>query len=55
MLQPGTNDPARIPGYTVAELVAELRRIAHNTRVMDCGKYTAGLLDAAADQIEGRR
>lgn len=53
-LQRGPNDPARIADYSPAQLIAEARRIAHNTRIMDCGAYTAALLEAMADKLEGR-
>lgn len=52
-LQRGPNDPALIAGYTRAQLIAEARRIASNTRLMG-GAYTAGLMEAMADQLEGQ-
>lgn len=50
-LQRGPNDPAIIAGYSKAELIAEARRIAHNTRIMG-GEYTARLMEAMAEQLE---
>jgi hypothetical protein len=53
MIQPGTQDPAKIAAMTGPELLAEARRLAGNLNMTGM-EHTAAVLRRLADEIEGK-